>query len=265
MREWLGRAVLMAALAGVSLCAARDARAEVMKWTVAGVQREALVLAPTKPDHGANVPVVFEFHGHGGSMQQAAQAGLQNLWPEAVVVCMQGLPTSIYVDPEGLEAGWQQEPAQYGDRDLKFFDAVLATVREKFAVDERRVYAVGFSNGAIFAYLLWGTRAKELAGFASVAGEIFPRVHLSEPRALLQIAGENDDVVPFAKQMQAVREARELDGSDGAGQSCGPYCTIYRSSRGAPVETYIHAGGHEWPAEAAEVIVKFLREQERAE
>jgi polyhydroxybutyrate depolymerase len=265
MREWLGRAARMAVIAGVCLCAARDARAEVMKWTVDGVQREALVLAPTRPDRGAKAPMVFEFHGHGGNMQEAAEAGLQNFWPEAVVVCMQGLPTSIYVDPEGLEAGWQQEPGQYGNRDLKFFDAVLATLREKFAVDERRVYAVGFSNGAIFAYLLWGMRAKELAAFAAVAGEIFPRVRLSEPRALLQIAGENDDVVPFAKQMQAVREARELDGSDGAGQACGQYCTIYRSSRGAPVETYIHPGGHEWPAEAAEVIVKFLRAQARAE
>lgn len=265
MGERIGRALLLASIAVAWLCAASAAPAQVLKWTIDGVQREALLLAPAKPAAGAKAPVLFAFHGHGGNMQQAADSGLRQLWPEAVMVCMQGLPTRIYVDPLGIAAGWQQEPGQYGDRDLKFFDAVLQTVRTKFAVDDRRVYAVGFSNGAIFAYLLWGTRAKAFAAFASVAGDIFPRVRLSDPRALLQVAGEKDGVVPFAKQLQAVRLARELDGSTGAGQACGQYCTIYASTRGAPVETYIHPGGHEWPSEAAEVIVNFLKAQVRAE
>jgi polyhydroxybutyrate depolymerase len=259
-RRW--RAAALIALSGaVCLCAARGARAEAMKWTVDGVQRQALVLAPSKAaaGGGAKAPVVFAFHGHGGDMQQAAAIGLQNLWPEAIVVYMQGLPTKIYVDPLGIEAGWQQEPGQYGDRDLKFLDAVLATLRAKFAVDERRIYATGFSNGAIFAYLLWGTRAKVFAAFAPVAGDIFPGVHLSEPKPVLQIAGEKDDVVPFAKQQQAIAVARELNGSTGAGQACGEYCTMYASSKGAPVETYIHPGGHVWPAEAAAVIVNFFK------
>jgi polyhydroxybutyrate depolymerase len=249
----------------VCLLAAQGAGAEVLKWRTDGVQREALVLAPSKADESGKAPVVFAFHGHGGDMQQAADAGLQNFGPEAVVVCMQGLPTKIYVDPAGLEPGWQQEPGQNGDRDLKFFDAVLATLRSKFAVDERRIYATGFSNGGIFAYLLWGTRAKTFAAFASVAGEIFPGVHLAEPKPLLQVAGEADDVVPFAKQLRSIQVARKLNGSTGKGEECGPHCTIYRSSKGAPVETYIHPGGHVWPLEAPAVIVKFLRSYVRAQ
>ena len=260
------RAALTAAIFVVWLCAARDARAELMKWSVDGVQREALVLGPAKAAGVAtNAPVVFAFHGHGGNMQQVADAGLQQIWPEAVLVCMQGLPTKIYVDPEGIEPGWQQEPGQYGDRDLKFFDAVLATLRQKFAVDERRIYSVGFSNGAIFTYLLWGTRAKVFAAFASIAGDIFPGVHLSQPKPLLQIAGERDDVVPFAKQKEALRIARDLNGSGGQGEPCGQYCTFYASNKGAPVETYIHPGGHEWPAEALPLIVQFFKSNPRAQ
>ena len=141
-----------------------------MKWTVEGVEREALVIAPTNnglsktAGAGAKAPVVFAFHGHGGNMQQVADAGMQQLWPEAILVYPQGLPTKLYVDPEGRGAGWQQEPGQNGDRDLKFVDAMLATLRQKFVVDDRRIYATGLSNGGIFTYLLWGTRGKSVRG-----------------------------------------------------------------------------------------------------
>jgi polyhydroxybutyrate depolymerase len=234
-----------------------------MKWTVEGVEREALVVAPAisraKIANGAKFPVALAFHGHGGNMQQVADAGLQRLWPEAIFVYPQGLPTKLYVDPEGRGAGWQQEPGQNGDRDLKFVDAVLATLRQKFAVDERRIYATGLSNGGIFTYLLWGTRAKVFAAFAPVSGEMFAGVRLSEPKPLLHIAGDKDDVVPFARQEDSMRKAREVNGAMGKGESCGEYCTIYASSKGAPVETYIHPGGHEWVPESAELVVNFLK------
>lgn len=264
MEAYKWRAALILAIAAeLWVCFAADARADVMKWTIDGVQREALVLAPSKPESGGKVPVIFAFHGHGGTMLEAASAGFQTLWPEALVVCMQGLPTKIYVDPEGTEAGWQQEPGQYNDRDLKFFDAVLATLRAKFRVDDRRIYSAGFSNGAIFTYLLWATRANTFAAFASVAGDIFPDVHLTAAKPLLQVAGESDDVVPFAKQTRAIEIARALNGGTGKGRSCGQNCTIYESSGGTPVKTYIHPGGHEWPAEAAPLIVDFFKSNVR--
>ena len=56
-----------------------------------------------------------------------------------------------------------------------------------------------------------------------------------------------------------MRAAREVNGATGKGESCGEYCTMYASSKGAPVETYIHPGGHEWVPESAELIVNFLK------
>ena len=44
-----------------------------MTWTVDGVQRQALVFAPAPATNAHPVPLVFAFHGHGGSMQAAAQ------------------------------------------------------------------------------------------------------------------------------------------------------------------------------------------------
>src|SRR5262245_52207597 len=59
------------------------------QWTVGGVVREALVFAPARAKTNP-APVVFAFHGHGGSMNNAARMfGYHTRWPEAIVVYMQ--------------------------------------------------------------------------------------------------------------------------------------------------------------------------------
>ena len=95
-------------------------------WKIGGVERKAILYVPAAAST-AKSPVIFAFHGHGGTMQFAARKfGFQTLWPEAIVVYMQGLPTpGMLTDPQGLKAGWQMTEGLEGDRDLKFFDAVL--------------------------------------------------------------------------------------------------------------------------------------------
>src|SRR5213080_2182728 len=106
------------------------------KWTVDGVEREALVFLPSTSSK-AKPPVIFAFHGHGGNIHFAArEMAFQNFWLEAIVVYPQGLPTAgIIMDREGKKPGWQREPGQEQDRDLKFVDAIMATLREKYSAD----------------------------------------------------------------------------------------------------------------------------------
>jgi len=235
-----------------------------MTWTVDGVQREALVFAPA-PVLATNVqpvPLVFAFHGHGGTAKAASQVmHLQTLWPAAVIVYPQGLKTPSKVDPQGSFPGWQVRAGQAGlnDRDLKFFDAMLVTMRQKFPVDHQRIYATGFSNGAIFTYLLWAERGKALAALGIVAGLLDPAEHLTLPRAVVVIGGVNDDVLPFAGQEQTIQLDRQVDNATGPGQSCGPICTFYPSSTQTPVVTRIHHGGHIYPPWAGAAIVEFLK------
>jgi len=91
-------------------------------WDVDGVKREALVYAPSKKTDG-KVPLVFDFHGHGGTAKNAARTHhFHTAWPEAVVVYMQGLNTpGKLTDPDGKKSGWQSGPGDQKDRDLKFF------------------------------------------------------------------------------------------------------------------------------------------------
>jgi polyhydroxybutyrate depolymerase len=259
------RLTAMLAAAAICLAVVGSLHAQAMNVTIDGVPRQALILAPANASRSSEaLPLLFAFHGHGGNMvQTAAQMRFDKVWPGAIVVYMQGLPTATDGDPGGDEPGWQREPGQYGDRDLKFFDAVLARVRQVFRVDENRIYATGFSNGGIFTYVLWGARGTTFAALAPVAAEKFPGVHLAVPIPLLHIAGERDTNVPFQQQLDSIAIAREVNGGD-SGHSCGEYCTAYNSSRGAPVISYIHPAGHVYPRYASEMIVDFFKQHIRS-
>ena len=255
LRRWIYPILFIGAM---FLVFVSSADAEVMNWKIRGVQRQAIVFAPIEKNDSGKAPLVFVFHGHGYNMENfALETRIPTVWPEAIVVYMQGLPTDASADPQGF--GWIYETGPDGQRDLMFFDAVLETMRAKFSVDNRRIYATGFSNGAMFTYVLWGTRANIFAAFAAVAGRIVPAVHLSEPKPLLHVASEEDRTVPYKEQVQAIRVARALNGTSEVNQSCGEGCTMYPSSKGAPVVTYIHDGGHVYPPGTSEMIVRFFK------
>jgi polyhydroxybutyrate depolymerase len=234
-----------------------------MTWTVEGREREALVYSP-KETGEARAPVVFGFHGHGGNARNASrQFRLHELWPEAVVVYMQGVPTpGRLTDPEGKRNGWQHGAGDQGDRDLKFFDAVLATLREKYRVDEDAIYATGHSNGGGFTYLLWSQRPDVFAAFAPCAAGARYAATL-KPKPAMHIAGENDPLVKFAGQKLTMLAARAANGCDEKGEPWAKDCTLYPSARGAPFVAFVHSGTHRYPAEAPPLIVRFFKEHRR--
>jgi hypothetical protein len=119
---------IAALLFATSLHAAEPLK--LRQWDVAGVRREALVHVPARAATNP-VPIIFAFHGHGGTMRHAARVfDLHNHWPDALIVYMQGLNTpGQLTDPEGREPGWQKSLGDQNDRDLKFVDAVVFTRR----------------------------------------------------------------------------------------------------------------------------------------
>ncbi len=253
----ISNVLLMGSLAALSVVAAEPERRE---WTVDGVTREALVYLPLQASSNA-VPVVFVFHGHGGNMRHMARTfPCHTLWPEARVVYMQGLPTpGRLTDPEGKKAGWQSAPGNQGDRDLKFFDAVMETLRTTCKIDGKHVYATGHSNGGGFTYLLWATRAYCFDAFAPCAAVTSQLAQLT-PKPVLHVAGEKDPLVKFVWQQQTLERLRQINHC-GAGQPWGTNATLYASNVGAPVVALIHPGGHELPPEALPSVVRFFKER----
>jgi polyhydroxybutyrate depolymerase len=244
MRFYRTAAACVILLAFLSLLCgvANGAALTNMAWNIDGTTRRALVHLPASAE---GAPIIFAFHGHGGTMNFAARRfRLHEFWPEAVVVYPQGLPTVTPRDPAGKQAGWLLLPGE-NNKDLKLFDAILETARHEWHINTNRVYVTGHSNGGGFTYLLWGARGDLLAGVAPVAagGALFLRQ--AKPCPVLHIAGKNDQIVDFQNQERAVEAARKVNGTN------------------APVEFVVHNGGHAYPNEAPDKIVTFFKQQAR--
>ena len=237
------------------LVGVHDATAQVVRWQVDGETREAIVHAPASPAEDA-APLVLAFHGFGDNMQNFQYTNLHAAWPEATVVYFQGLVTR-----RGLP-GWQVEPGTRDDRDLRLVDVALQSLRETHDVDDDRIYATGYSNGGMFAYLLWAERPDVFAAYAPVAARLRPSVRPTEARPVLHVAGERDRVVSFADQQAAIAVALEVNGVE-APTPCGAGCTEFGAGTVAPVRTWIHPGPHIYPRGTSQRIVSFFREHSR--
>ena len=239
----------------------------VTEWTIDGDSRTAMIMPPVKKIDGP-VPVVLVFHGHGGTIKSCMEMfNLQKYWPEALVVYPQGLLTATGREAAGRESGWQQKIGANNDRDLKFVDAMLKDLGEKYPVDTKRIFAIGHSNGGMFSYLLGMTRSKTFAAIAPSAAVVTGLGADKEARPIpvLHIAGNSDTVAIFENQMKsmdAVRKRNSCEAEGTAWATAGDLvATLYTSKVGAPFVSVVFPGGHKYPENATELIVRFFKEQ----
>ena len=254
-------AVLAAALASSA------PEPKTVTLTVGDLKREALVFAPAKATDSP--PLVFAFHGHGGTMRQASRSlAIHDHWPEAVVVYPQGVPTpGQLTDPDGKKSGWQSAAGNQGDRDLKFFDELLKAVKKDYTTDSKRVYCTGHSNGGGFTYLLWAKRGDVFAAVAPSAAAATRYASELKPKPCLHVTGEADPLVKPAMQKRTTDAVRKVNGcaADGKEWAKGGDLvgTIYESTGGTPFVALVGPGTHTFPADASKLIVKFFREHEK--
>ena len=238
-----------------------------MEWTVGDLKREALVSVPESAK-ASEVPLVYVWHGHGGTMKHAAATmPFHKLWPEAIVVYAQGVPTpGKLTDPEGKKTGWQMGAGDHGDRDLKFFDEMQKSLHNDYKIDDKRIFSTGHSNGGGFTYLLWAARGEAFAAFApSAAGPgSLKGARDLKPKPCLHVAGEADPLVKYENQKRTMEFVRKLNGCDAEGKfwdKGGPLVgTLYESKTGTPFLSLIHPGDHTYPSDAPKLIAKFFKE-----
>jgi polyhydroxybutyrate depolymerase len=242
---------------------ARTPEPKKVTWKVGNVTREAIVYAPAMTCKKR--PLVFGFHGHGGRAEFAARKfAFHRLWPDAVCVYPQGLPTPTpVIDPDGKRTGWQKYVGDQANRDVQFFDAMLKTLIAEYQIDEKRVYVSGHSNGGYFTYVLAVARGDKLAAIAPVAAALSLRDYANlKPVPVLHVAGKNDPLVKLRVQERTIKQVRQVNGCDPQGKPAGPWCTRYTSRSGPPVVAYVHPGRHEVPADAPKRIVQFFTKSE---
>lgn len=210
------------------------------EWIVKGVKRTAVVVLPAKTE---GAPLILGFHGHGGNGGFCARRwNLQALWPEAIVVYPNGLPTRTPRDPDGGKPGWQMfGGGLVPNRDLDLVEAILETARREWRVDEKRLYCTGHSNGGGFTYYLWGQKPTLFAALGVVAGAGDRLIRNAKPCPLMHIGAKNDPIVKWESQQAAIDAAKRIN------------------SDKAPVEVVLHDGGHEYPKIAPEKLITFFK------
>jgi polyhydroxybutyrate depolymerase len=88
-----------------------------------------------------------------------------------------------------------------GPDDLGYLRAVLRDVRKRYAVDAKRVVAIGVSNGGFMAYRWACAPGGDLGAVVSISGAALdpsePPCTPSRPVSILHVHGDADDVVLY--------------------------------------------------------------------
>ncbi len=235
-------------------------------WKASGLFRTGTVWVPDDESKrpAAGWPVVFVFHGHGGSDVNAQRSfHIETSWPDAIVVYPKGLPTKgMLTDPEGNRAGWDMKTEAENNRDVRLFDAIMTWLKQNYKIDEGRVFSTGHSNGGGFTYYLWAYRSDKLAGVAPSAAALgtFRDINAIKPKPALIIAGKKDPLVKFEWQDRMIEQIKKINQCSKDGKPWGEDCTWYDSAIHAPLVAMIHDGGHIVPKGATEKIVEFFKQ-----
>ena len=221
-------------------------------------------------------PLVLVFHGGGGT-----GPGTERLTRFTALADREGFLVAF---PEGVEKNWNDGREFTSSRahrdhvdDVAFVTALIDAIGRAHAVDPRRVYATGISNGGIFSHYLAAHLSARIAAIVPVVGGIAdpPEAWLrpEQPVSVLMLQGTRDPLVPYhggavafgrgkiidteeaARRWAAlnggrepVREPLPADGKD----RCGGLRTIYPGGRDGSEVTLVRldGGGHTWPGGA---------------
>jgi len=81
--------------------------------------------------------------------------------------------------------------------DAGFFRALLEKLEGEYAVDRKRVYFTGISNGAMMSYRIACEMSEQVAAIAPVEGALKSDCHPAVPVSVLIFHGTADRLVPF--------------------------------------------------------------------
>ena len=134
---------------------------------VDGVEREFRLSAPSS-EPGTRLPLVIAFHGGTDSQEDFAQQeqfdqlGEQEKFIMAYAIAEQ--------DRTAAEGEWFLNTAATSEEDNNFAEAIVDELSESYCVDQDRLYAIGYSLGAMFTYEIACQLNHRFAATASFAG-----------------------------------------------------------------------------------------------
>ncbi|XP_055343105.1 uncharacterized protein LOC129591467 [Paramacrobiotus metropolitanus] len=231
-----------------------------------GLDRYYAIYVPLNYNADTNQrrPLIFDFHGSGGSPQKQYENSMYYDNPKG--------SEYIAVYPTGIKKHWQGP--SYADptvNDLQFVTDLLAHIEANYCIDPNRIYASGKSNGGGFVdTLACSDHGDRFAAFAMAAAALYTDNELNgcpKRRAILEAHGEQDTTILYHGSDAAsggsvpdiptwVRWWAERNGCDPAvdgsvSEDLGGYDVTSYSCGGMVniVQHYkVHELGHCWPS-----------------
>ena len=243
-----------------------------------GRKRSYRVYVPSSYAKSKPAPLVLAFHGGGGTGRKMMKSSGFN-----PVADKHGF---LVLYPDGIGKSWNDlrdggglrsvKARRKGIDDVGFVGALLDRIEKDYAIDRKRIYATGISNGAMLSQALAARLSDRFAAIAPVAGgmaiPISKDFDPSSPVSVMVVQGTEDPIVPFeggavlknragiistreaiqkwvrhngCKESPTEEELADRDPKDG--------CRIKRISYGGGrrgtevVLLEIEGGGHAWP------------------
>ena len=153
------------------------------------VERSVIVAVPDGIESQRLYPMVFAFHGNGGSPQ-----GFVN---ELGGLVEQGEFVGVYL--EGVENSWNMGREDSQADDTAFVNQVVEHLTRYQNLDFDRIYGYGFSNGSGIIHKIaveWQV-FRAIAGFASQLLEGGAPTQTTAPVSVLQMHDVGDGVIPY--------------------------------------------------------------------
>jgi len=229
---------------------------------VSGTEREYILKLP--PAYDVTSPRAYRlfvlFHGAAYSAQSVADGGPPGMTGPYYGIETASAGAAILVAAQALSTSWSDQ----GGRDVAYVNAMIARFKTELCIDESRIFAVGFSRGAIMTSTLGCTNDTTFRGIAPMSGSLPSPCNGTRPIAWWSSHGTNDMTIRPV-QGEAVRDA--FLERNGCGTTTLPGevegCSIYQDCDvNGPVEWCTFEGVHEPPPYAGEAIWAFFSQLE---
>jgi len=219
---------------------------------IAGVNRTYIVHAPS----GLNNPP-FLLNIHGFDMSASSQQSYTQMDKIA------DREKFIVVYPEALPNGDNKNSWDLsGPNDFTFLMAIIDTIDKQYQIDEKRIYACGFSQGGFMSFQLGCRYSDIFAAIAPTSGTVNGSCNLKRPVPMRLTFGTNEfdgGAAQTARFMEAVTFWLNLLNCPKTPVVTSPYPST--NSKSVVTRLYygpcdggteviadsIRTGGHEWP------------------
>ncbi len=184
------------------------AKLQTVALTAGDLERSALLHLPPAYDGKTALPLVLMFHGKGGTPEASVKETEWVAKADAAGFIV-AFPKATRPDPTQPAKFGRNNPAwndgsgrfHAGERkvaDVAFIAALLDHLEAKFAVDRRRVFATGFSNGASMTFRVGLELSERIAAIAPVSGALWiAEPKSARPVSLLYLTGTADPINPM--------------------------------------------------------------------